>query len=289
MGVEVVIPSLRQGAVERLVDSLFLCDPPPDIVTVVSNETRPFLPTGAASVRCRLLRFSTDEYAIGELDVALRQNVGIYSAEADIIIIQGDDQVAPPSMISDSLEVLEGKQYLWGNHRLLDFQNRSLDNIRLMDRWRGMSREMPEPPHWHGYHSCYGGMFVARTDFIRDFGAFDMAYLGRHAQEDQQLGFRLMYMEREEKVFIHEPPFSWHDVALKQGDTRAREPWLEPMRNGCGPDSHDLVQTSISGCPFLKCSRCPFYYFAGPSDSLFRDTPLIRYRHDAIQTDSVWL
>lgn len=285
MTVEVIIPSLRQSSTERLVASLLLCDPPPDQVTVVSNETQPWPASGIV----RLLRFISAAYSTGERDVALRQNVGIYSADCDVIVIQGDDQVAPKSMIADVLTTLEGRDYLWGNHRLIDFRGLSLEDILAHDPKTAMSREHPEPPARHGHWSCYGGMFAARTDFLCDFGAFDMAFNGRHAQEDQQLGYRLMRRENDRMVFIHEPPFSWHDITLKSGDTREREPWLQPFYNGCGPGNHDYTVMVIGGAKFTGCKYCPFQMYDDDEGLLFRDEPLIRYRPDAVQTWSVWL
>lgn len=287
MTVEVVIPSLRQGAAQRLVESLLRCDPAPDVVTVVSNETQPWKVQRGKKVR--LLRFVSVEYSTGERDVALRQNAGIYSAECDVVVIQGDDQVAPGSMIGDVLTVMSDKDYLWGNHRLIDFTGLTLDDILERDPRTATSREQPEPPARHGHWSCYGGMFAARTEFIRDFGAFDMAFNGRHAQEDQQLGYRLMRREGDDKVLIHEPPFSWHDITLRTGDTRDREPWLTPFCNGCGPGLHDYTTRVIGGAKFTGCMRCPFLTFADDGGLLFRDEPLIRYRPDAVQTWSVWL
>jgi hypothetical protein len=286
VSIEVVIPSLRQASTERLVSSLVLQTVAPDVITIVSNETQPFPVPGS---RVRLLRFSSDTYSIGEWDVALRQNVGIYATECDTLIIQGDDQIAPPSMVEDALRVMEGKDYIWGNHRLTDYADRSLDEIRLADKESGVSRESPAPPAWHGYQSCYGGMFAAKTDFIRDFGGFDMGLNNRHSNEDQQLGYRLMKRAGEEKVLIEEPPFSWHGIELKQGDTRAREPWLEPIRNGCVPGSHETVRAIIGGAIFLECQRCPYLAFADGPQMLFREQVLIRYRSKAVNTSSLWL
>jgi hypothetical protein len=289
VGVEVVIPSLRQAEVERLVASLLLCEPAPDIVTIVSNETDGFAVRGGSMVR--LLRFKSDEYCIGEYDVALRQNVGIWAAYGDVIIIQGDDQVAPPSMVKDSLDALEGREYVWGNHRLCNFDGMSLEDIRLKERSSGLSREDPEPPSRHGYQSCYGGMFVCRTPLLREVGGFDMAFNCRHANEDQQLGYRLMRMAGHTRVDISDPPFSWHDIALKSNTDRrsTRDTWLEPKRNGCRPEDHDYYSGDIGGQPFMLCYLCAYSAFVGDTGALFRDEPLIRYRPEAVQTSSVWL
>lgn len=290
MSVEVIIPSLRQGEVERLVLSLLLQTQVPDVVTVVSNETQPFSVGDRTAVR--LLRFSSEEYCIGEYDVTLRQNVGVFSSECGVIIIQGDDQIAPATMVEDSLAALEGKEYVWGNHRLLsDLGGRGVEDVLRMTSSEGLSRENPTPPALHGHYSCYGGMFVTRTEFIREFGAFDMACHCRHANEDQQLGYRLMRKRGENSVLIHEPPFSWHDIALREGrESRStRDTWLEPERNGCGQGSHDLFDETIADLHFTTCRRCTYSAYVGVKEALFRDDPLIRYRPEAVQTSSVWL
>jgi hypothetical protein len=283
MSVEIVIPSLRQEPVERLVYSLSKCDPQPDVVTVVTNEAHPFDNYG---LRARLLRFSSEKYPVGYLDVALRQNVGIYAAECETIVIQGDDQIAPHSMIGDVQEHLSD-EYLWGNHRLVDFADYSADQIMALAMEDGESREHPEPPFWHGYQSCYGGMFAAGTAFIQDFGAFDMAFNGLHESEDQQLGCRLMRRADEKAVWIIEPPYSWHSIELKHGDTRERAPWLPPQINGC--EVHDLVETTRNSFKYLQCTRCLYYRFNDERAKLFRGELIERYDPAAVSTRSEWL
>jgi len=251
-------------------------------VTVVSNEAHPFENYG---LRVRLLRFLSETYPIGYLDVALRQNVGIYAAECDTIVIQGDDQIAPHSMIGDVTQNLG--EYLWGNHRLVDFADYNADQIMALDMKDGETREHPTPPFWHGYQSCYGGMFAADTAFIQEFGAFDMAFNGLHGSEDQQLGYRLMKRAREEKVHIIEPPYSWHSVELKHGDTRARAPWLAPQVNGC--EAHDLVETTRNSFKYLACTRCFYYRFNDERAKLFRGELVERYDPAAVQVRSEWL
>lgn len=287
MTVEVVVPSLRQESVERLVWSLGRQSHLPDVISIVSNETQPWIAEG--NVKVRLLRFTSSEYAIGEKDVALRQNVGIFAATGDTIIIQGDDQVAPPTMVEDALHTLGGRDYLWGNHRLIDFDDKAPDEIRNLPRVAGDSRERPVPPAWHGYQSCYGGMFVARTDFLRSIGAFDMAFNGLHAGEDQQLGYRLMRRAGQHLVYIEEPPFSWHSIELRDGNTRARYPWLEPLRNGCGPDHHDFADVFISEVRFIRCRACPALRFDDDPAKLFRDEVLIPFHPEAVTATSIWL
>jgi hypothetical protein len=294
VSIEVVIPSLRQRPAEWLVASLTLQTQPPDVVTVVSNETQPF---EVGDVPVRLLRFSSEVYGIGEKDVALRQNVGIYSSECDYIVIQGDDQVAPPSMIADTLQALADAKkkrhddFIWGNHRLLDWSGKTMEEIRMTPMEDGKSRENPVPPYHHGFWSCYGGMFAAGTGFIQDFGAFDMAFNGRHANEDQQLGFRLSrHKGNDGSSFIVEPPFSWHPMELRNGDVRARSPWLPPISNGCGEGSHSFGEALVKGLKFLSCWNCPYTTYAGEAVSLVeRSDVIVRYRPEWVETSSVWL
>ena len=294
MSIEVVVPALRQRPVEWLVSSLTLQTHPPDIITIVSNETQPF---EVGEVPVRLLRFASGAYGIGEKDVALRQNVGIYEAECEYIVIQGDDQVAPPSMIEDTLQALTDAKkerqddFIWGNHRLTEWEGKTLEEIRLAPRDTGISRENPVPPYRHGFWSCYGGMFAAKTDFIQDFGAFDMACNGRHANEDQQLGFRLSCNKGNMgSSYIDEPPFSWHPMELRNGDGRIGSPWLTPIRNGCGEGNHNLGEARVKGLRFLSCWNCPYTKYVGESVSLVqRADVVVRYRPEWVETSSVWL
>lgn len=285
MTLEVIIPALRQEPVEWLVESLALGTVKPDVVSIVSNETQPF----PVHTPTRLVRFASTEYNVGDLDVALRQNVGIWGAQCDYVLIQGDDQVAPPTMVEDSLTALEGKEYIWGNHRLMDFTNKSLSEILLTHRDVGESREHPVPPALHGYQSCYGGMLAARTDFLQEVGGMDMAFNGRHGSEDQQLGYRLMRRAGADRVLILEPPFSWHPIELRNGDTRARKPWLQPVLNGCSPTEHEFAECFIDGVRFLRCRHCPVQRFSDEHQKLFRDQVLIPYRPEVVQTKTVWL
>ncbi len=279
---EVVVPALR-SSVERLVYSLSKCDPQPELVTVVSNEVRPFDPHG---LKVRLVRFASKVYPVGYRDVALRQNVGLYLAESEVVVIQGDDQIAPHSMLRDVSEHLTG-DYLWGNHRLVDFADYTADQIMALDRCDGVSRENPEPPAVHGYWSCYSGMFAARTAFITEFGGFDMAFNGSHGAEDQQLGYRLMQRAGKRKVVIDEPPFSWHSIELRDGDGRGRASWLKPKQNGCA--AHDLRTEERGGFPYLVCQKCLYYRFDGDDAALFSGQLVERYDPNMVTTRSRWL
>lgn len=287
MIIETLTPSIRQGETERLVRSLLDQTRPPDIITIISNETEPF---PVQDGRVRLLRYASDVYCVGEFDATLRRNVGAWSAEGDVIVWQDDDQIAPPTLIEDSLSALEGKDYLWGNHRLTDFEAHSYEEIRSMSPEDGESREHPVPPAMHGHWSCYCGMFVVRTAFLREVGGFDMAFNGNHYSEDQQLGYRLMRRHGDSHVFIHGVPFSWHAIGLGKGThtEKFRSTWLPPRSNGCGRGNHLFRQVDIGGTEFLVCTRCPYQY-APKLDGLFREEPVIRYRPEVVDATSVWL
>jgi hypothetical protein len=190
-------------------------------------------------------------------------------------------------MVEDVLDALNGHWYVWGNHRLIDFAAHTKEEVRELPRESGTTREDPTPPAWHGFHSCYGGMFAAMTGRLQEFGGFDMAFNGRHAGEDQALGFRLMRNEKEDHVWICEPPFSWHSIELKTGIS-TRESWLEPLTNGCGKGNHEFSSKVLNGVSYMQCNRCPVWNF-WDSPKLYRENVLIRYKPELVQTTSVWL
>lgn len=273
MTIDVVIPALRQTEVERLVYSLEEQTRRPDTVSIVSNEIDPF----PSSMNVRILRFNSRIYAVGFKDVALRQNVGIFESQADHILISGDDQIAPPTMIEDSLRVLETEPFLWGHHRIIDFNGLTVDQVRMMPMVRGHPRETPVN-YGHAYTSCYGGMFASRRYLLWDMGGFDMAYMCRHAGEDQQLGYRLMRRHNQPNVFIHEPPFSWM--------SGSRAPWGPPRVANVCRGEHMLMRTFYGGLPFDACERCPFLVFVGQEKLLLRERPIIPYDHKAVTVRS---
>ncbi len=216
MKVEIVIPAARGNVADKLVRSLSLQTRAPDQITLVGNEAQPV--HGAS-----LLRYRTDKYLMGPGDVCLRRNVGIYASDADIIIFQDDDQMAPPNMVEAALVFIESYGYVWGHHRYIDFGD---------DPWRivnlppevGKSRET-EPNRMHLWYSCYAGMMGARRDLLLDLSGFDMAFEGRHGGEDQQLGRRMLKrVTGGESVFIPEPPFAWHPTVFDHVERPINDP-----------------------------------------------------------------
>jgi hypothetical protein len=115
-------------------------------------------------------------------------------------------------------------------------------------------------------------MLGIHTEHAKAIGGFDMAFNCRHAGEDQNLGWRLDGM----RVFIHEPPYSWHP--------EEREPWGDlGYTNTC--DSHNLDKIEIEGHAFVKCTKCPYRKFDDQKDKLFaRDRPIISYDHSKMFT-----
>ncbi len=275
--VEIIVPTMRES-VKGLLLSLAAQTVRPALVTVVTTEVH-----GESSSGVRWLSFESDEYCYGREDVVLRLNTGIWASTQPFVIFQNDDQIAPPTMVEDALLALENQKYVWGNHRLLDFAGRDPLELSRSDRQQAMSRENPVPPAMHGFYSCYGGMFAASTDFLQDRGGFDMAYLGRHGSEDQQLGYRLMRERGEDRVLICEPPFAFHPIELKGGP---RAPYEPGPTNAC--DDHDLVDDVISGAHFRRCTRCP-YRFSDQPQELIRDHVLIPFVPGAVRTKSHWL
>ena len=248
MKVDVVVPAIRKREVERLILSLALGTVRPRVL-IVSNEVDPFFDHG---LDVRILGFTSDAYCYGEMDVALRQNVGIFWSDADAIIVTGDDQIAPERMVESSIEALQTSPIVWGNHRYVDTRAHSLAAITQYQPGLFRSRENPEPPAWHGWQSCYGGMLAADRKTLQGFGGFDMAFNCRHAGEDQQLGRRIALAAGETwRVFIHEPPFAWIDEA-------PTTPWrdVDIKTNSCR--NHRTFPVEVNGVTFHRCNRCPY-------------------------------
>lgn len=242
--IEVVIPSVRERAiVQRLLDSIARADPQPDRVTLVRDDPEPF--DGA-----RVLCPTSDYYPIGFNDAALKRNVGIWAAESEVILFLDDDLLVPPT-IFHSLESLFGpNDYAFGHHRFIDFTNWQPEEIELMPPQAGRARETPVPG-FHQFYSAYAGNFAARRELLIHIGGFDMQFSMRHAGEDQHLGRRLMHRYGKDRVFIHEPPFAWHNETY--------EPWPERATNLC--ELHVFYEDVVDNARFTRCRNCPYLYF----------------------------
>ena len=248
MEVDVVIPTVRSDSVQWVLYSLSKNTVKPDLVTIVSNDIGKDLP--CYGLKVRLVQFNSTHYPIGQLDVALRRNVGIWSSPCSHIITFDDDQLAPHNMIRESVELLKKQSYFWGHHRYIDFSNHSVDEIILMAPEKGRSREKTVNA-WHYWYSCYGGLFGAERTLVQELGGFDMAFSGRHGGEDQNLGRRLIRaIDHSNKVFIHEPPFAWHP--------EKKIPYSPSSSNLCS-SKHQISRFSHDGLDLEKCDLCPYF------------------------------
>lgn len=271
MEIDVIIPSTRPDAVEKALYSLSRGSVLPDAVTVVSNEAGERLPGHGMNVR--LIRFRSSAYPIGSHDVVLRRNIGIWSSGCSHVITFDDDQVAPVNLIETAARLLREKRYFWGHYRYVDFGFHSVDQLLHMDAACGRTREHP-PNAWHAWLSCYAGLFGAERDVLLQLGGFDMAFCGRHAGEDQNLGRRLARrLDGCERVFIHEPPFAWHPTG--------KLPWAKAGYTNLCSAAHRLFRTRRGGIEVETCYVCP--HFRALEVDLYRDD--VRMRYDPAQVE----
>ena len=237
--VSVVIPATRPS-VDDLIISLSWGTRIPDEFIVVSNEVRP-----DAMQSVTLVGFDSATQPYGKGDAGLRRNIGADVAESDIIVFLDDDLIAPVDMLGMAVEIAEREGFCWGHHRYIDFEKYSIDDMLTMGPVVGRSREA-YVNDWHGWQSSYAGLLAIRRDLFWETGGFDLAYLGYHGSEDQQLGYRLGAKEGH-RTFVHEPPFAWHpETPLFHS---------EPASNIMG--THRMVRTTINGFDFSACEECP--------------------------------
>jgi hypothetical protein len=269
MTLEVIVPCLRNPA--PLIESLGYGTRLPDLVTLVSNEVS--ADWVGVKFPMRILRFKSDTYCYGEMDVVLRRNIGAYWSTADHIVFQDDDQVAPSNMLEESEKLLEAKTFFAGNYRYIDFAGHSTFALAHMPPAAGRSRENP-PNFSHLYYSCYGGMIgVQRKEFLR-LGGFDMAFLGRHGAEDQQFGFRYSG----QRVFVYDPPFTWHpEPRVANWDNNT------PHTNSCR--DHEFV----TGDGIKQCQKCPFRVHVGNKKNELPLTMTERFDPSLVVVGEEWI
>jgi hypothetical protein len=232
----------------------------------VSNEVDPDLETHGLNVR--ILEFQSDTYPYGELDLALRRNVGVFHSRGSHVLIFDDDHVAPRDMIEAARALLEEKPYVWGHYRYTDFAGRSLEELVRLEPERGRPREHP-PNSWHLWMSCYGGMFAAERELLEEFGGFDLIFSGRFDGSDQDLGRRLAQaLNRSDRVYIHEPPFAWHP--------ERRPDWPAVRRSNLCRGAHRLVADRVGDVAVERCEDCP-YHVAVDGPIGFHDETVIRF------------
>jgi hypothetical protein len=261
--IEVIIPAASKP--DLLLWSLGSQSRLPDQVTVVSNEVNEVIDINPVPIR--VLRFTSDEYPYGYKDVALRRNIGIWESDADVIIFQDDDQVAPRHMVRDFERLLSEREIAWGHHRFINFDDHGFQELLDLPPNHGRSREIGVNQE-HLYQSGYAGCMGVYREAILAAGGFDMMFLGRHGSEDQNLAWRMCG----EKVFIHEPPFSWHPL---------KSPRRHPgPTNVC--DDHRWEPDVYNGVIFNRCTRCPLWKFADRQELLFRDEVVVPYEHQLV-------
>ena len=272
MKIDVVIPTLRPRAVLWALESLAAQTRRPDFVTLVTNEVDE--PPEIDRLPIRVLRFRSDCYPIGDRDVALRRNVGIFFSCATHVITFDDDQVAPPNLVETSTRLLAGSRFFWGHHRYIPFTGKSVAALQALPANAGRSRESP-PNAWHLYLSCYAGLFGAELTMLRDAGGYDMIFCERQAGEDQSLGRRLARMQGSEKVFIHEPPFAWHP--------EERMPWSEACYSNLCAGAHDVLIDIVAGIRIERCKVCP--HLRALDADLVRDEVVLRFDPARVTVD----
>lgn len=235
--IEVIVPAARGNLAERLVWSLSRQTMVPDRISLIGNEATTIDSYG---LDVRLVRYKTERYD-GPGDVCLRRNIGIFFSEADILIFQDDDQMAPPNMVESAMAIIERDDYVWGHHRYIDFGDDPMAIVDLPPE-EGHPRES-RVNTCHMWQSCYAGMFGAKRDLLLMLGGFDMAFHGRIGNEDQQLGRRLLFqLYNSNSVVIYEPPFAWHPTEIAS----VERPEVEPE----GYDHERVMSSPVPVVPF---------------------------------------
>lgn len=267
--IDLVVPSLRKESVERLLHSLSLGTRRPGTVSIVSNEVDDSLETYGLNVR--FIRFTSDYYAVGYRDVALRCNIGVFASEADMVLISGDDQIAAYDTIELGVELFRHHPFWFGHHRFVDFNDRSVEYISRLAPSEGIEREHP-PNAYHLWQSCYSGSFGIRREVFEKIGGFDMVFNCRHGGEDQNLGKRLLWQyNKTDRVFIYEPPFWWHPIV--------HDGWTKPVYTNLCAGAHALTLADS----FETCTRCPYKRYIGPEAALFGQSLIAPYDNDLVK------
>lgn len=127
--------------------------------------------------------------------MALRRNVGAWSAEHRWLVFLDDDVVPARDTVAASVRLLQKDPVVWGHHRFVDLGSVAVDALLDLPARAGRPRESGVN-RWHRWMSCYGGMLAISREAFLEAGGYDMAYAGRHAGEDQDLGRRLALARR---------------------------------------------------------------------------------------------
>jgi len=243
--IEVIIPSRRSALIPRLLSMLAKQERRPDMVTVVSNV--PVL--GPVDLPWRRLSFTSESYAIGEGDVSLRRNIGLWNSTADVVLFIDDDELPPANLVGETLKAVERDGFVWGNYRYVDVD--AYDDAALLEAPATIGRAREEPNRWHQWMSCYGGCLGLRRAEAIAIGGFDLAYTQGH--EDHHFAIKLAKHRNPSKVpwnqavMISEPPFVWHRTDRVDLD-------VEPADNVCVGAEHVFTEDEKT----RRCTRCPF-------------------------------
>lgn len=266
---EVVAPSLSPVQAQRLIYSLSLGQVLPEVVTLVTNEVDN-LDTHGLNVR--LLRFNSDQYPIGYKDVVLRCNIGLFFSIEDKVMQTGEDHISSDSTIKEGQRLLQDNDFYFGHHRYIDIDALPIEELVVSSPSMGKSREHGVN-RYHTFRSSYSGSFGYTKDKLIEAGGWDMAFMCRHAGEDQQLGRRIIG----DNVFIHEPPFWWHPIS--------NEGWGKPrLINVC--EEHEFYIDKS----FKKCYNCPFFKYIGNEEFLFQvRQPLLAFDPGKVEVTEKWI
>ena len=268
-GLSVVVPTTRVKTVfSRLLPSLAAGSRLPNEVILVGNHAEHT--GGEFPFPCRIIHYSSTKWCTGIRDVVLKRNIGALCATNDWLVFLDDDVAIPRTFLDSCLKPLTKQRYFWGNHRYIDMDKHTVKALLNLDPSHGASRERP-PNHLHSWHSSYAGCFGIARDLFWSLGGFDMAFMGRHAGEDQDIGFRLMRRLGKKGTYVFEPPFAWHPTNLS-----TEEVVVPDCAEVCGHhltdrnmNSHAYASLHISGVWFRYCSKC-HYRISTPSQPSWR-------------------
>jgi hypothetical protein len=258
---EVVVAATRPDTLPRLIESLELSARPPDWVTVVSNEVLEV----RSSLKGGILGFNSDVYPFGRMDVALRRNIGIWHSTADAVVFLDDDEVAPRDMLGEFERLLGTKPVVWGHHRFIDLDSGDWHRVLDMKPGSGASREYGVNRE-HSFQSGYAGCLGLSREAAVASGGFDLMFLGRHANEDQNFAKRISGP----RITVNEPPFAWHPTTKTYWS-------MDGPTNICTSNPHRLAKEQIGGVFFQRCDICPYWHFDDGHEALFRDNVVIPF------------
>lgn len=268
MRLDIVIPATRRS-VNHLLWTISQGTALPARVIVVTNEVQ-VVESFSTHYPTDVIRFNSRTLPIGDADQALRRNIGIWEATSEVVMTLDDDLFAPDNLVETAMAEAVARRVVWGHHRYIDFDAYG-ERLFALEPEHGRSREHGVNRH-HLWYSAYAGLMVAETRLLREVQGYDMMFLCRHGNEDQNLGRRLNHhLGLGDQVWVSEPPFAWHPTEQRtHGATKT---------NFCNSGSAWLQEVKINGVRFLECSKpaCPYRVFADGESHLFTDDVVIPY------------